>query len=58
MVSNQEKPENHPIYVFDIDLGSSIFFNDGPHIDPEMPIQIQLKESKEFVAKQEALEKK
>lgn len=28
MVSCQENPHNHPIYAIDIDLGSSIFFND------------------------------
>ena len=27
MVSNKECPENHAIYVVDIDMGSSIFFN-------------------------------
>ena len=28
VVSSQEKLDNHPIYVVDIDLGSSIFYND------------------------------
>ena len=32
MVSNKECPENHPIYVVDTDMGSSIFFN-----SPEPP---------------------
>ena len=32
-VSSQNKPYNHPIYVVDIDLGYSIFFNDS-HVDP------------------------
>ena len=27
MVSSKECPENHPIYVVDTDMGSSIFFN-------------------------------
>ena len=30
VVSSRDKPENHPIYVVDTDLGSSVFFNDGP----------------------------
>ena len=34
VVSSRDKPENHHIYDVDIDLGSSIFFNDGRH--PEM----------------------
>lgn len=28
MVSSKEKPNNHPIYVVDTELGSSILFND------------------------------
>ena len=32
MVSSKECPENHPIYVVDTDMGSSIFFN-----SPEPP---------------------
>ena len=56
--SSQDKPENHHIYVVDIDLGSSIFFNDGPHIDPEITVHIELKQDKEFAKRQEYLEKK
>ena len=29
MVSNKDKPENHPIYAIDTELGSSIFYNDS-----------------------------
>ena len=28
MVSSKEKPDNHPIYVIDTELGSSVFYND------------------------------
>lgn len=28
MVRSKDKPNNHPIYVVDIDLGSSILYND------------------------------
>jgi len=28
MVSNKSKPNNHPIYSIDIEVGSSIFYND------------------------------
>lgn len=28
MVSNAEKPNNHPIYSLDTDMGSAIFFNE------------------------------
>ena len=48
VVSNRDNPKNHHIYVVDTDLGSSMFFNDGPRIDPQIPIQIMLKENKEF----------
>ena len=54
VVSSQNNPKNHHICVVHTDLGSSIFFNDGPHIDPEVPIQIELKEDKEFPKRQEA----
>ena len=58
VVGSQDKPENHHIYVVDTDLGSSIFFNDGPHTDPGIPIHIELKEDKEFAKRHEALENK
>ena len=32
VVSSQEGPYNHPIYVVDTNLGSSTFFNDS-HIE-------------------------
>ena len=57
VVSGQDKPNNHPIYVVDTNLGSSIFFNDA-HVDPEIPITIEIKEDKEFARRQEALEQK
>ena len=47
MVSSQDKPDNHPIYVVDTYLGSSIFCNDY-HADPEIPIVVEVKEDKEF----------
>lgn len=30
MVSNKDKSINHPIYAFDTEIGSSIFYTDGP----------------------------
>ena len=42
----------------DTDLGSSIFFNDGPQIDPDIPVQIEFKEDQDFAKIQEALDKK
>ena len=43
VVSSREKPKNHHIYDVDTDLGSFIFFNDGPHTDPEFFVQIEFK---------------
>ena len=57
VVSSKDKPEYHSIYVVDVDLGSSIFFHDS-HVDPEIPIVVDLKEEKMFSERQEALEKK
>ena len=57
VVSSQYKPNNHPIYVVDTDLGSSIFFNDS-HIEQDFPVVSELKENKEFAKRQEALEHK
>ena len=38
MISSPEYPENHPIYLVDIDLGSAIFCNDvaDDHFDCEI----------------------
>ena len=58
VVSSQEKPDNHAVYVVDIDLGSSIFFNGGLPCDPEIPVSIEFKEEGEFAKRQDALEKK
>ena len=58
VVNSRDNPENHPIYVVGTDLGSSLFFNDGPHTDPEIPIQIEFKEDTYFAKIQEALDKK
>ena len=55
VVSSQYKPENHHIYVVDTNLRSFIFFNDSTHVDPEVPLQIEFKENKEFTKRQEAL---
>ena len=43
VVSSQYKPNNHPIYVVDIDLGSSIIFNDS-HIEQDVHVVDELKE--------------
>ena len=48
VVGSWDKPKNNHVYVVDTDLGSSIFFNDGPHTDPKILVQIELKEDKEF----------
>ena len=45
MVSSQDKPNNHPIYVVDTNIGSSIFFNDS-HIEQDIPVVCELKEDK------------
>ena len=42
MVSSKECPENHPIYVVDTDMGSSIFFNSSE--PPPSPFMINPKE--------------
>ena len=47
VVSSKNNPENHPTYVVEIDLGSSIFFHDS-HVDLEIPIVVDIKENKEF----------
>ena len=44
VVNNRDKPENNQIYAVDIGLGSSIFFIDGAHTDPEILVQIELKQ--------------
>jgi hypothetical protein len=40
MVSSKDKPNNHPIYSIDTDIGSTIFYNDlcleeDDHNDPK-----------------------
>ena len=45
VVSSQEKPDNHDIYVVDTNLGSSIFFNDGLPCDLEIPLLIEVIEA-------------
>ena len=42
VVRSHDKPNNHPIYVMDTDLGSSIFFNDS-HVGPDLPIVTEIK---------------
>ena len=44
IVSSQDKPDNHAIYVVDTDLGSSIFFNDVSPCDLEIPAPIEIEE--------------
>ena len=58
VVSNQEKPDNHVVYDVDIDLGSSVFLNDGLPCDLGIPVSIEVKEEGEFAKRQEALENK
>jgi hypothetical protein len=41
MINSRNKPNNHPIYVVDIDLGSSIFYNDL-HFEEEDQNNIKL----------------
>ena len=53
VVSIQDKPENHPIYAIDIDLGSSIFYNDF-NFEEEQPVWDKQKENECFSKKQEA----
>ena len=57
VVSSQDKPDNHPIYAVDVDLRSSIFFNDS-HVDIGIPIVVEVKENKEFSKRQDTLENK
>ena len=58
VVSIQEKIDNHVVYTVDIELGSSIFFNDGLPSDPEIPVSIEVMKEVEFLKRQETLEKK
>ena len=39
----------------DTDLGSSIFFNDGPQTNPDILVQIEFKEDQDFAKRKEAL---
>ena len=41
VVSSQDRPDIHHIYVVDTDLGSSIFFNDIVPCDLESTLQIK-----------------
>ena len=52
VVSSRDQHENHPIYVVDIDIGSLIFFNDGPQTDPDILVQIDFKEDTYFSKRQ------
>ena len=59
VVSSQDKPEIHHIYVVDTDLGSSVFFNDVVPHDLEEELQKKSEENKEKEAmEQDALEAK
>ena len=58
VVSSQEKPDSHAIYAVDTELGSSIFFNDDLHCDPEITAPIEVKKEEEFEKRQEDFEKK
>ena len=46
VVSSQDRPDIHHIYAVDIDLGSSIFFNDTVPCDLESTSQIKSEENK------------
>ena len=56
-MSSQERPDNHPIYAVDIDLGCSIFYNHF-HIEKDIPIVYEQKEDNEFAKRQETLKQK
>ena len=58
VVSSQDKPDDHAIYVVDTDLGSSIFFNDCLPCYPGIPVLVEVKEEEESAKRQEALKKK
>ena len=56
VVSSQDRPNIHHIYVVDTNLGSSIFFNDTVPCDLESTLQT--KSEKNGVKEQDVLEKK
>ena len=46
VVSSQDRPKIHHIYVIDTDLGSSIFFNDTVPCDLESTVQMKYEKNK------------
>ena len=59
VVSGQDKPEVHHIYVVDTDLGSSILFNDTVPCELKATLQEKYEEDKkEEMKEQDALEAK
>ena len=58
VVSSQDRPDIHHIYVVDIDLGSSIFFNDTVPCDLKSTLQIKSENNEEGLKAQDVLEKK
>ena len=55
MVSSKDKPDNHPIYAVDRELGSSIFYNDSSfegEIKDEKPSILE-NQQREIILKQE-----
>ena len=49
MISSKECPENHPIYVVDIDMGFSIFFNQFPSNKEDHVIISEIKQKIEEI---------
>ena len=57
VVSNQDRPDIHHIYVVDTDLGSSIFLYDNVPCDLESTLQTKSEKNEEEVKEQDVLEK-
>ena len=54
LISNREKPENHPIYSIHTDMGSSMLFNEvGPQKDEMDPTDSRSSESNYQSAKKD-----
>ena len=58
VVSNKDQPWVYDIYAIDIDLGSSIFFNDVSPCDSKVVVPSKCKKDKKVINEQEALERK
>ena len=58
VVSSWDHPGVHHIYTIDIDLGSSIFFNDVSPCDSKVVVPSKCKKDKKVINEQEALKRK